>query len=137
LCLAVLLLWGGGAHAADLAPRAPASRLPELRGLRDPLPAAPEWLSGGRAIFNGKGFCSACHGADGKGFGSDIDVSRLRGALPRDFTDRDWQRARSDGELLWVLRHGVAGTAMGPFVPLVLSETEAWQVIRYLRSLSR
>jgi hypothetical protein len=49
---------------------------------------------------------------------------------------KDWQAARTDGELLWVLKHGSPGTAMAPFVPSVLTEKEAWQIVYYLRSLA-
>ncbi len=97
---------------------------------------AEEPIERGRALYFGKGFCAACHGQDGKGLGADVDTARLRGALPRDLTDSAWQRSRSDDELLSVLRNGSPGTAMGPFVPLVLSEEEAWQVILYVRSLA-
>ena len=97
---------------------------------------ADEPIERGRALYFGKGFCAACHGQDGKGLGADIGTTKLRGALPTDFTDREWQRSRSDDELLSVLRKGSPGTAMAPFVPLILSEEEARQVIRYVRSLA-
>jgi mono/diheme cytochrome c family protein len=122
---------------ADLAPRVPPAERAAARSLENPLAATPENVERGRLLYAGKGFCSACHGREGRGLGADVDVSRLRGALPRDLSDPAWQRARSDGELLWVLRNGSAGTAMAPFVPVVLSETEAWQVILYVRSLAR
>ena len=66
-----------------------------------------------------------------------MDTSKLRGALPRDFSDTAWQAARADGELYWVLSNGVPGTAMAAFVPAVLSAEEAWQVLLYVRSLGR
>jgi mono/diheme cytochrome c family protein len=77
-----------------------------------------------------------CHGKDGKGFGGDIEPGTLKGPLPRNFTDKEWQVARTDGELFWILKNGSKGTAMAPFVPLILTEEEAWQVLRYVRSFA-
>jgi mono/diheme cytochrome c family protein len=122
---------------ADLAPRVPPAELAAAVRTANPLTPSVEQVERGRALYRGKGYCAACHGLDGRGLGADVDASRLRGALPRDFTDAEWQRVRSDGELYWVLQNGVAGTAMARFVPLVLSEEEGWQVLLYVRSLGR
>jgi mono/diheme cytochrome c family protein len=91
-------------------------------------------LGRGRALYLDKGFCAVCHGRDGHGFGPDVDRTRLRGVLPRDFSDPDWQAVRSDGEIHWVIANGVSGTAMAPFVPGVLSPDEAWLVVLWLRT---
>jgi len=90
----------------------------------------------GRALYHGKGFCVACHGIEGHGL-ADVNTTLLKGALPTDFTNARWQAARTDGELRWILQNGSVGTAMASFVPSVLTEKEAWQVIHYLRSLGR
>jgi len=132
-----LLVVRSGDAQVDLSPRVPPAERAVARSLPNPLAASGENVERGRALYHGKGFCSACHGADGRGLGADVDTARLRGAVPRDLTDPVWQRARSDGELFWILRNGSEGTAMGAFVPLVLSEGEAWQVILYVRSLAR
>lgn len=102
--------------------------------MKNPLPATPELIEKGRVLYYGKGFCVTCHGRDGKGLG---DISGLRGTLPRDFTDQAWQRARTEGELMWILQNGSPGTAMAPFIPLVLTEEEAWQVLLYIRSFGK
>lgn len=143
--LAALLLTGpalpsradvpGSTPGVDcLCPRAPSERLPELRAEHNPYPPTPENLERGRALYLGKGFCAVCHGRDGHGFGPDVDRSQLRGVLPRDFGDRDWQAVRSDGEIHWAIENGVSGTAMAPFVPGVLSRDEAWLVVLFLRT---
>ena len=41
------------------------------------------------------------------------------------------------GELFWILKNGSKGTAMASFIPLVLTEEEAWQVLRYVRSFGQ
>jgi len=124
--------------AADpevLRPRVPNDQIGTARQLQNPLPPTPEMIAKGKALFEGKGFCRACHGQDGKGLtGPGIEPGSLAGPLPRDFTDKGWQVRRTDGELLWILKNGSPGTDMGPFIPLVVSEEEAWQLIHYIRS---
>jgi mono/diheme cytochrome c family protein len=134
-------VWTSPVWSADqeiLRSRVPADQVDAARAMSNPLPATPSNAENGKKIYEGKGFCRACHGADGKGLlGSDIDPGSLKGPLPRDFTDRDWQAARTDGELFWILKNGSKGTAMAPFIPLVLTEEEAWQVLRYVRSFGQ
>jgi len=88
----------------------------------------------GRAIYEGKGTCYLCHGEDGEGYGPEaagLDPP------PTNLTDATFQAARTDGELMWVLRHGIANTNMPAFVGKGLTEEEGWAVIHYIRSLKR
>jgi len=113
----------------DLArPRAPA----ESRATQNPVAASEDSVAAGRAIYHGKGTCGVCHGETGRGDGPAGEMTRPR---PRDFTDPMFHALRSDGELFWTLKHGIPGTGMISFVPRILSEREAWTVIRYLRTL--
>ena len=123
-----------GADEAILKPRVPIDQLQDVITWKNPLPATPTFIEKGKALFQGKAFCVTCHGRDGKGLGGDIEPGTLKGPSPRDFTDQDWQAARTDGELLWILKNGSKGTAMAPFIPLILTEEEAWQVLLYVRS---
>ena len=125
-----------GADEAVLKPRVPMGQIEEARTWTNPLPATEETIEKGKRLFHGKAFCMTCHGKDGKGLGADIEPGTLKGPLPRNFTDKDWQAARTDGELFWILKNGSKGTAMASFVPLVLTEEEAWQVLRYVRSFA-
>jgi mono/diheme cytochrome c family protein len=134
LTVGCILLYGTAAWAADaqvLRPRVPSDQIEAVRSVRNPLEPTPELIGKGKALFEGKAFCKACHGADGKGLPKDLE---LKGPLPRNFTDARWQAARTDGELFWILKNGSPGTDMAPFVPLVLTEEEAWQVLLYVRS---
>jgi len=126
-----------GADEVVLKPRVPIDQLDEARTWANPLPATEETIEKGKRLFHGKAFCMTCHGKDGKGLGADIEPGTLKGPLPRNFTDKDWQAARTDGELFWILKNGSKGTAMASFVPLVLTEEEAWQVLRYVRSFGQ
>ena len=126
------LVFGG--DEAVLKPRVPIDQIEEARTWTNPLPATEENIEKGKKLYHGKAFCMTCHGKDGKGLGGDIEPGTLKGPLPRNFTDKEWQAARTDGELFWILKNGSKGTAMASFIPLVLTEEEAWQVLRYVRS---
>ena len=120
--------------AADsevLKPRVPAGQIEEAKSWENPIPSTEENINKGKQIFHGKAFCVTCHGREGKGLGN---IPGLRGKLPRNFTDKTWQAARTDGELFWILKNGSPGTDMASFVPLVLTEDEAWHVLLYVRS---
>ena len=136
--LLMLFVFGNSAVlAADssvLKPRVPPDQIEKAKTWRNPFPATPDNIEKGRKIFHGKAFCVTCHGRDGKGLGN---IPGLRGQLPRNFTDQAWQAARTDGELFWILKNGSPGTDMASFIPLVLTEEEAWQVLLYLRSFGR
>jgi mono/diheme cytochrome c family protein len=125
-----------GADEAVLKPRVPIEQIEEARTRSNPIPTTEESVEKGKRLFHGKAFCVTCHGKDGKGFGGDIEPGTLKGPLPRDFTDKEWQAARTDGELFWILKNGSKGTAMASFIPLILTEEEAWQVLRYVRSFA-
>ncbi len=136
LAVAAVLLGAMLAWAADpevLRPRVPPDQIEAARSVANPFEPTPEQIEKGRALYNGKAFCVACHGREGKGLGTDLD---LKGPLPRNFTDHSWQAARADGELMWILKNGSPGTDMAPFIPLVLTEEEAWQVLLYVRTFS-
>lgn len=122
------------ADEAVLRPRVPVDQIAEARTWTNPFPSTDEHLEQGRALFHGKAFCVTCHGREGKGLS---DVEGLRGKLPRNFTDKVWQAARTDGELFWILKNGSPGTDMASFVPLILTEEEAWHIILYVRSFGK
>lgn len=140
LAIVFLLFLDGLTWAADKAvmrPRVPRDQIEAARAVTNPLPAGEETIAKGKALYEGKAFCQACHGPDGKGLGADIAPGSLKGPLPRNFTDKKWQAARTDGELFWILKNGSKGTAMAPFIPLTLTEEEAWLVLRYVRSFGQ
>jgi len=122
------------ADPAVLKPRVPLDQIKEARTWQNPFPNTPENIEQGKKIFHGKAFCVTCHGKDGKGLGN---IPGLRGKLPRNFTDKAWQAIRTDGELFWILKNGSPGTDMASFVPLVLTEEEAWHVLLYVRSFGQ
>lgn len=137
LTMAMVIGWSPIAFSADetvLRPRVPIDKIEEARTWVNPIESTPENIEKGKALFHGKAFCVTCHGRDGKGLG---EIEGLRGKLPRNFTDKVWQAARTDGELFWILKNGSPGTDMASFIPLVLTEEEAWHVLRYVRSFAQ
>lgn len=137
--MTLLLIMAGfiPAMATDvevLKPRVPSDQIDAVRQITNPLAATATNVDKGKDIYFGKGFCVSCHGIEGTGLGN---IKGVRGMLPRDFTDKKWQQVRTDGELFWILNNGSPGTDMAPFIPLVLTKEEAWQVILYVRSLGK
>jgi mono/diheme cytochrome c family protein len=116
----------------SLESRVPVDQLAGARAEINPLPATPEIFSKGKAVYEGKGTCYLCHGEDGEGYGPEaagLDPP------PTNLTDATFQAARTDGELMWVLRHGIANTNMPAFVGKGLTEEEGWAVIHYIHHL--
>jgi mono/diheme cytochrome c family protein len=117
-----------------LQPRVPKQELEAAKAMTNPFPATPENIAKGDGLYHGKGTCFVCHGQTGVGDGSaavGLDPS------PRNFTNAAFHRARTDGELMWVLKHGSAGTAMVPLVGSVIDEDEAWLILLYERSFAK
>lgn len=130
--ISVGVAWAGDPEV--LKPRVPADQMEEAKTWENPFLPTKENVEKGKQIFHGKAFCVTCHGKDGKGLGN---IPGLRGKLPRNFTDKTWQATRTDGELFWILKNGSPGTDMAPFVPLILTEEEAWHVLLYVRSFGQ
>ncbi len=123
-------------HKHPTEPRVPDQRLAEAKALKAPFgearSASPEIVAEGKRLFDSKA-CVHCHGPEGKGNGPAANKSRQH--PPRDFSDCKWHEKRTDGEIYWVLDHGVPGTAMVDQVPHHLTEAQAWKVVAYLRTL--
>jgi mono/diheme cytochrome c family protein len=129
------LSWAGS--AGDIQSRVPSERLEEAKSLRNPLSPSADMVAKGKKLYEGKAFCSACHGLEGGGGKSTGPVTPPGAQPPTNFADGAWQAARSDGELFWILKHGSHGTDMASFLPLYLTEEEAWSIVTYLRTFGR
>ncbi|PIQ95726.1 MAG: cytochrome c [Nitrospinae bacterium CG11_big_fil_rev_8_21_14_0_20_56_8] len=116
-----------GFHPSVYSPRVPAEILDRVRDQDNPYPATPERIEEGKKIYFGKGLCVTCHSNSGKGV-------RIPGHSSRDFTDSQWQDARTDSELMWVLKNGSPGTGMPVRVGKVITEEEGWNVIHFIRT---
>jgi mono/diheme cytochrome c family protein len=120
-------------------PRVPGDQIAEAKALKPPFEPTPEVLAEGKAIFLGRGTCFQCHGPEGKGDGGAAKVLPIQ---PRNFTNPKFNKVRTPGEMMWVLKNGslgqsgkVPGTGMLPIVGQFLSEEDGWKVLLYERSL--
>ena len=123
-------------HRQPTEPRVAPQKLEQAKALKAPFgdtkSASPDIVAEGKRLFDRKS-CVHCHGPGGKGDGA--AASKLTHHPPRDFSDCKWHEKRTDGEIYWVLDHGVPGTGMVDQVPHHLSEAQAWKVAAYLRTL--
>lgn len=115
-----------------LRPRVPRTELKKVRSIKNSLPATREIIAKGNAVYHEKGTCGVCPGQDGKGLGPDVERGNIKGALPRDFTDPAWQHARSDGEVLWVLKKGRPGTGIMAKLKLTVA-CDSYDYLQLLR----
>ena len=113
-------------------PRVPAAELAAAKANKNPLPATPENIAKGKAIFEGKGTCFTCHGNSGKGDGP---AGAALEPSPRNFTNPEFDKVRTEGEMFWIVKNGSPGTGMISYNPAMISDEEAWQAILYERSL--
>ena len=116
--------------------RLPPSAMKEALSYKAPFgearTAPPEIVAAGKALYEGKGRCSFCHGISGKGDGPGASVQQEH--PPRDFTNCAFQKEREDGELFWIMKYGSPGTGMQRLIPGMLSEEEGWEVVAYIRT---
>lgn len=94
----------------------------------NPVAPSPEALRTGLVHY--RGMCVTCHGAPGVD-PSEIGVG-LNPAAP-DLTLAKVQ-ARTDGELFWLVSHGIRMTGMPAFGP-THDNDEIWKIVAFLRHL--
>lgn len=121
----------------ELPNHVPPSMKTTVKKLVNPYKITDDFLEKGKNLYQRKAFCAGCHGPDGTGNKMESNPYNIKGPFPRNFTDAKWQALRSDGEIYWVLKRGIRGTDMAPFLHLVLSEEEAWQIVAYIRTLKK
>ena len=98
----------------------------------NPVPDSPGAITLGRQVFTQ--ICASCHGLNARGAGP---AGRSLQPRPADLTAPEVQRY-SDGQLLWILEHGVTGTPMAGWVgQKVITHQQAWTILRYLRRLGK
>lgn len=131
--MAASFLYGRTANAAEdlaLKVRVSEDKLPEARAMKNPESMNNKSVEEGKQLYVGGGTCFNCHGEKGKGDG---EGGASFDPKPRDFTNVQWQKARTDGEIYWAITNGTA-FGMIPFGDM-LSETERWQLVSYIRQL--
>lgn len=94
----------------------------------DPLPDAPERIAAGRETYQAK--CAICHGPRGRG-----DGPAALTMLPKPFDLTVHVPLHPPGETFYFISEGIPGTQM-PAWKEQLSESERWQLLRYLEALA-
>ena len=105
---------------------------PADRNRANPLPRTPEHVRAGLEHF--ADHCASCHGNDGSG-----NTALGRGFFPPapDMRTEETQR-RTDGELLYVIEHGIRFTGMPAWGDgSEAGERLGWQLVQFIRHLPR
>ncbi len=128
-----LAFTGCAAHAPGRAETAIITRAKRFsvpgRKQANPLPATAENMHAGQVIFGQ--YCFACHGLDGQKTGVPF-ADTMSPPIPSLAAPE--VQAYSDGQLQWVIRHGLFPSGM-PASDGILREEEMWQIVAYLRHL--
>ena len=143
-----------------LKPRVPPDKIAAAKALKPPMPATPQNIAEGKALFTGKATCFVCHGNEGKGDGP-LSLTDQVKVGPRNFTNPAFHKAKTCGEMFWVASHGSKGdfsikdkpshpqgSGMLPYLigtknelglaptPTV-TDTELWKIVLFERSLGK
>jgi mono/diheme cytochrome c family protein len=107
----------------------------KFRKMTNPLPASSDNVKAGETLYQQTAqplACMNCHGvkADGQGpMGAALDPR------PRNFTCGKTMKDISDGQMYWIIKNGSAGTGMMAFKGM--PDNQVWQLIHYIRSLTK
>lgn len=96
---------------------------------RSPIPVTSDSIAAGRRNFGY--YCFACHGLDGQNTGVPF-ADRMAPPVPP-LTSPQVQ-TYSDGQLRWIIEHGISPSGM-PASQGILNDEEIWQIIHYVRHL--
>ena len=135
MALLPLALPAGAAPAECPQPRFTGKAPEEYYTRVNPLIAAKASPKPGEAIFQGEAGpsnCVICHGPKGDGKGI---LASQYDPPPRNFACAMTINGVPDGQLFWIIRFGSPGTAMPPHP--ALKDEQIWQVVLYLRQLSK
>ncbi len=102
----------------------------EAKKMKSPIGATAENIAAGNKLFDQK--CSVCHGDDGKG---NTDMAGSLPKKPADLTRKEMESI-SEGEIFWLVSNGLPQSGM-PSFKTKLSDNEKWQVVAFVRNLSK
>ena len=98
------------------------------RNATNPYPKDAASTARGQVVFRE---CAGCHGNLGDGKGSlSTGLYPVASDLAADQT-----AAKSDGELFWLINHGLSFTAMPGYSDIMSDDDDLWAVVNYLRAL--
>ncbi len=103
----------------------------EYRDLTNPVGTEPQAAEAGKTVY--ATYCSACHGELGAGDGP---ASSGLNPAPKNLAANE--DSLSDGYLFWRISQGGLSEPFNSTMPAwenVITETEIWQVVTYLRTM--
>jgi len=137
LTYAAILVFGYGVAAQDNAkpstnqpaPVKPWVAPADARAVKNPVPVTPEGLAAAAKLFQDN--CVLCHGEKGQGDG---EGGKTLNRKPANFTDKAMMSQETDGSLFWKMSEGRSPM---PSWEDDFSETQRWQLVNYLRQLTK
>ena len=103
-------------------------RLDAEERLTNPLPPSPQVLEQGQWLYDL--YCNVCHGLEGRADGV-VGEKHFSNSMP--FLDTPYIQSYADGYMYSIIREG--GYLM-PGYAEVMSPTERWMLVHYLRTLA-
>jgi mono/diheme cytochrome c family protein len=102
---------------------------------KNPVPSSEESIAKGKELYleRTKGNCIFCHGETGSG--NKENLPRLR-RKPADLSNKERMSAMTDGEIFWKISKGITGI-MPAGEKRMPTEEERWNVVNYVRTLSK
>ena len=101
----------------------------DARAVKNPVPVTPAGLADAAKLF--KDNCVMCHGEKGMGDG---ESAKTLNRKPANFTDKAMMSQETDGALFWKMTQGRSPM---PSWEDVFSETQRWELVNYLRQLTK
>lgn len=128
--LASLVLFTLTGASLAIAQATPVGGTPAGAGMKNPVPATESSVAAGREVYLAK--CAACHGERGDGHGHGVPDY---GKRPADLTRPSYVYGTTDGDVFDVIRNGVEPSLAMPAWDGIISDTDIWSLVNYLRML--
>jgi mono/diheme cytochrome c family protein len=99
-------------------------------GLKNPLEATEKRIKKGEVLYMDTAQpmqCLHCHGARGDGTG---ELGLQADPPARNFTCAETMKSISDGQMFWVIKNGIEGTAMPAYPDL--ADWQIWVLLTYV-----
>ena len=106
---------------------------PGARNLTNPVPAAPDSVAAGAALYTRH--CATCHGPTGRGDGRLAAATAAYGARPSNLADATWRHGGSDGEIFVAIRDGIGPDFAMDAYGGRLAEPDIWRLVNFLKRL--
>ena len=104
---------------------------PAAAAVQNPVKPSPESLARAKTVYAMD--CALCHGQTGDGKGDVVADLKLK---MKDFTDPAVLKARTDGEMFYIIKNGDSAVKMPPEGPRAKDE-DIWALVNYLRTLQK